>query len=117
MEVPKAVSFSFFSFSSLLLSRFFFSFSKIYFLNACRDAMFDMARFPVLNTQIYHTSHYPVPLSLPSAQMSKCNCCLLPFTLKSLGYLCFFGNLMIYVIADASKQSKAGFATIFAFAE
>lgn len=82
--------------------------------------MFDKARFLVLNTQIYHTSHYLVPLSLPSAQMYKCNHRLLPFPNKQTKKKYpndFNVKFMIYGIVDACKKSKAYFATIFAFAE
>lgn len=57
----------------------------------------------------------PIPLSLPSAHMY--NCCLLPFLKKQKYPNGINVDLMICSNVDAFKQSKAGFATIFAFTE
>lgn len=49
----------------------------------------------------------PIPLSLPSAHMHKCNCCVLPFLKKQKYPNGFNVDLMISSTVDAFKQSKA----------
>lgn len=59
----------------------------------------------------------PIPLSLPSAHTYKCNSCVSPVLKKQNYPNGFTVDLMIGNIVDAFKESKACFATIFAFTE